>query len=103
MNRTIFAKYFGRAFSTLASSQLSLSVKKAWREQKSLGLCGAFLGGYFGHVFLNLYKRREHWHKIDRMYDEAIKSGEELKVLAIQFEKERKDKLRELLNQNSSS
>ncbi|XP_010446959.1 PREDICTED: uncharacterized protein LOC104729683 [Camelina sativa] len=76
--QTILAKFCGRAYSTIASSPLSSSVKNGWKEQDCLVLYVLFLGGFYTHGFKNVYKRREHWHKVDRMRDEHIKRSKEL-------------------------
>ncbi|XP_010432308.1 PREDICTED: uncharacterized protein LOC104716607 [Camelina sativa] len=76
--QTILAKFCGRAYSTIASSPLSSSVNNGWKEQDCLVLYGLFRGGYFTHGFKNVYKRREHWHKVDRMQNEHVKLSKEL-------------------------
>ncbi|XP_010437499.1 PREDICTED: uncharacterized protein LOC104721258 [Camelina sativa] len=103
MNRTIFTKYGRRAFSAMASSRLSSSVKDAWKEQKGLGLFKAFLTGYSGHILFNLYKRREYWHKIDRTYDEAIKRADGVNAKLVEFQKAHKEAMRVILNGESTS
>ncbi|CAE5959816.1 unnamed protein product [Arabidopsis arenosa] len=81
----IVAKYCGRAYSTMASSPLSSSVKHGWKEQDGLVLAVAFLGGYFGHACRNLYKRRKHWHKVDGMYKEHVKRTMELYDRSVRY------------------
>ncbi|XP_019087285.1 PREDICTED: uncharacterized protein LOC109127217 [Camelina sativa] len=76
--QTILAKYCGRAYSTIASSRLSSSVKNGWKEQDFLVLSLLFLGGFYTHGLTNVYKRREHWHKVDRMRNEHVKRSKEL-------------------------
>ncbi|CAA7044762.1 unnamed protein product [Microthlaspi erraticum] len=70
--QTIFAKYRGRAFSAVASHPLSMSVKESWKEHR-FGIYGAFAGGYVVHVVRCIYKRREHWYKVDGMLQDYNK------------------------------
>ncbi|CAH8255160.1 unnamed protein product [Arabidopsis lyrata] len=68
----IVAKYCGRAYSTMASSPLSSSVKHGWKEQDGLVLAVAFLGGYFGHACRNgMYK--EHVKRTMELYDRSVR------------------------------
>ncbi|CAH8383905.1 unnamed protein product [Eruca vesicaria subsp. sativa] len=83
MIRTKFAKFCGRGtrdYSTSVSSSFSVSsaFKRRWREQKISGLLVTFLGGYCFHFYLRLHERNEHWHKVDRMYNEETKRSEDL-------------------------
>ncbi|CAH8274266.1 unnamed protein product [Arabidopsis lyrata] len=66
-------------FSTIpSSSSISSIVKRRWENQNVPILCVAFLGGYIAHFYINYQKRKEHWYKVDRMYNETFKRSEEL-------------------------
>ncbi|CAL9228087.1 unnamed protein product, partial [Arabidopsis halleri] len=88
MMRTQFAKGFssssrGRGthnFSTIPSSSSSISsiIKRRWENQNVPILCVAFLGGYIAHFYINYQKRKEHWYKVDRMYNAYVKRSEQL-------------------------
>ncbi|KAJ0240715.1 hypothetical protein HA466_0223020 [Hirschfeldia incana] len=71
--RMIFGKYWRRGFSSIASSPMSSRVKQGWAEQNGLGLVGVFIGGWCIHACINVYKRREHWYRVDRLSKENDK------------------------------
>ncbi|CAH8329628.1 unnamed protein product [Eruca vesicaria subsp. sativa] len=52
------------------SSPLSSRVKQGLAEQDGLALFGAFIGGWCIHTFMNIYKKREHWYRVDRLSKE---------------------------------
>lgn len=100
-------QYCGRAFSTIASSPLTSSVKGSWKKQDGLALSGAFVVGWACHTLISMvslnswewilvfvsniqdlykqsilirvsdiYYRREHYYKVDRMLKESDKRSE---------------------------
>ncbi|CAL9228074.1 unnamed protein product [Arabidopsis halleri] len=67
-------------FSTTPSSSSSISsiIKRRWENQNVPILWVAFLGGYIAHFYINYQKRKEHWYKVDRMYNAYVKRSEQL-------------------------
>ncbi|CAA7016603.1 unnamed protein product [Microthlaspi erraticum] len=81
--QTIFAKYCGRALSTIASSPVSSVVKGSWNNLDGLALSGAFLVGWFGHTWINIYHRRENWYRVDSLWKETDRRSDEVEAIAL--------------------